>query len=181
MLLTDCVGLYEKNPFAEVKSNGVPNNGVDIKAEDAHIKAGIQQSKYEHKAITKLDARLSGNKSTLERQEERAKEEKAREEKAREERAKEEKAREEKAKEEKAREEKAREERARKPDILERGRSRTDEEVRRPDSRTDRPDSRGDARVDPRAQNVTPPPYIVKNAAGGILYVYIFYSFVFLP
>lgn len=161
--------MFEKNPYLEVKQpqqngNAHQNGSIPPEAKDDHQVKAVPTNKpgeYSKGPLSKLDPRYNGQpKSTLERQEEKAREEKAREEKAKEEKAKEEKAREEKAREEKLKEEKAKEERE-KPKgreervMQERGRSKTDEEVR--------------IRADPRVQSVTPPPYIVKGSTGGIL------------
>jgi len=90
-------GLFEKNPYLEVK-----HNGSAIPIDDPQVKAVPQKQGeiFRPPSRSTLDPRFGGqSKSTLERaQEEKAKEEKAKEEKAKEEKLKEEKAKEERAK-----------------------------------------------------------------------------------
>eukprot|EP00026_Physarum_polycephalum_P001557 Phypoly_transcript_01559.p1 GENE.Phypoly_transcript_01559~~Phypoly_transcript_01559.p1 ORF type:complete len:683 (+),score=110.62 Phypoly_transcript_01559:158-2206(+) len=146
-------GLFEKNPYLEVKQNG----SAPLEPKDEPIKA-VPQKPIEHKGpLSKLDPRFSSQaKSTLERVEEKAKEDRAREEKAREDKLKEDRAREEKAREDKLKEEKAGLAKGREEKIIQeqRGRSKTDEDPR--------------IKADVRGMSATPPPFIVKGSVGDI-------------
>jgi hypothetical protein len=153
------LGLFEKNPYLEVKQNG----SAPFEPKDDPIKAVPQKPGELKGPLSKLDPRYNNQAKSAEEKakEDKAREDKAREEKVREEKLKEERAREEKAKEEKAREEKLKEEKAKeakgredKTTQEQRGRSKTDEDAR--------------IKVDARVMSATPPPYIAKSAVGGI-------------